>query len=349
MKSLPILTACLVVLLCAEMAHGETVTKEKKISGRFPASKGKLIVDNRYGKLTVNTWDRNELTVDITVTAKAFSENAATELLNKVSIVEPGDKSTGVYYKTEIGNGRLSANRGEFRIDYIINMPRRHTAELINKYGDIEISDAEGKVRIDLDYGSLKTGTLEGGDKEIDVSYGNASIVSIGTARVTSSYANLSIQKAGSLDVSSKSGNTRIGTVHDLDIDQKYGDLKVGSVNRLSGNVEYGGLIVDKVMKSLQMTLKYSPGAKYGYIGPDVDKISVSSAYSNLYFHFDNAASLSTEVAIRYGRVNNSASNISLTESESDKTGLASRYTGKVGRGSGTMELDVIYGNVVFK
>lgn len=346
MKNMHIL-AVLLLIATWFSAAGQNV-KEKKITGRFPADKGKLVIDNRYGKLDINTWDKNEVTVDITITAKAKSAGKAQEILDKISISEPQANSSGIHYKTIIEKGKTSGNNTEFSINYVVNMPRKHTSELTNKFGDIELADVDGKLNIDLEYGGLKTGAIRGGDKDIKVGFGSANISSIETGNIKSSYSKLTIGTAGSIEVSNQFEKTNIGTVRNLDIAQKYGDLKIGSVSQLKGTMQYAGLFVDKLLKSVEMTLKYS-NAKFDYVGPDADNINITSSFGNLSFHFDNAASLSGDVAASFGNVTDHAGNISLTKSGANTPGTTANHKVKIGGGRGSMDITVSYGNVDFR
>ncbi|RYD58023.1 MAG: hypothetical protein EOP56_07045 [Sphingobacteriales bacterium] len=349
MKSLYVLAAYLLTILWIPEGFAQ-VTKEKKFSGRFSADRGKLVIDNHYGKLDINTWDKNEITVDITVTAKARTESGVQQILDKVSIQEPG-KADGIYYKTVIGKGKTLSisSKNEFRIDYVINMPRRHNAEFINRFGDIDLADVDGKVKIDLDYGGLKAGNIRGTDNDIRIGFGSASIAFIESGYIKSAYSKLTINKAGSLKISNEFEKTTIGTIRDLDIKQRYGNLNIGSVNQLKGSAEFDNLTVDKLLKSVQMDLKYCGNARFEYIGADVDKIDINSSFSNMHYHFDNAASLSANMEVSFGKVKNGVDGISLAESKPDKYGQTSIYKGKIGGGRGSMNLDVSYGNVVFK
>jgi hypothetical protein len=347
MKSLYILAVYMLALTCFSTVHGQTISKEKKISGRFSADRGKLVIDNQYGKLDIHTWDKNEVTVDITITAKASSASDAQEILDKVSIIEP--QGNDIRYKTVIAKGKTFQTKSEFSINYVINMPRRHASELINKYGDIEISDVDGKLSIDLSYGNLKTGALRDNDKDIKVGYGSAAITFIETGTIRSSYSKLYITKGGNINVTNEFEKTTIGAVHDLNIDAKYGDVKIGLVDQLKGNIQYAGLQVDKLLKSVQMTVKYSGGAKFDYIGPGVDNININSGFSNLSLGFDNDASLAGDVAVSFGNVSNNSHNLSLTTTRADMPGQNTTYKGKVGSGRGNMTMTVSYGNVVFR
>jgi len=335
-------------MLTVTLTFGQTVSKEKKLSGRFAASKGKLTIDNSYGKLTINTWDRSEITVDITITAKAVSAGDAQELLNRVAISEPQNNGTGIFYKTVITKENRSISNSEFHVDYIVNMPARHTAEFANRYGDIRISDIEGKLSINLEYGDLTTANIRGNDNDIKISYGSASIAYLEGGDIKASYSRLSITKAGSINVSNQFETTTIATVRNLDVDQKYGNLKIGAVEQLKGSTQYADLSVDKLMKSVQMKLSHCGNAKFDYVGPSVGTININSSFSNLSYHFDKNASLSGNIMVSFGNVSNEVNNILLITSGRSNAGAAS-YKAKIGNGNGNLDVKASYGNVLFK
>lgn len=349
MKSLFLAATCLLINLWVNPAFAESVSKEKKYSGRFPATKGELIIDNRYGKLEINTWDRNEVTVDITVRAKAGSASDVQELLDRVRIEEPDPNANSISYKTIIESKSSGMNRSELNIDYVINMPRRQTATFFNKYGDVNIADVDGKINIDVKYGKLNAAAFKGTDNNVRVAYGSATISLVQGGIVQSSYSKLTIGKAGSIRVANQYGKTDIGVAHTIEVDQKYGDLDIGTVNALKCTIQFAGFSVEKLLKSVQLNMRYGSGAKFGYIGSDVDNINVNASYSNLSFHFDKNVSLAGDIDLSYGNVKNSASFINLTTSGTDKPGRSSNYYLKAGSGKGHFTVNGSYGNVSFQ
>jgi hypothetical protein len=272
-------------------------------------------------------------------------------MLDRISIIGPDDRSNSISYKTLLSKGRIvmTGNSG-FSINYVVYMPYGQTAELINKFGDISLSDVKGKLSIDLQYGALKTGTITGPDKDIKVNFGSAVIAYIESGRIKSGYSKLTIDKAGSITVSNQFETTTINTVRELDIDQKYGNLKIGSVGQLSGNAQFAGqLSVAKVLRSAQMNLKYCSGTHFDYIGPDVDKLDIRSSFSTLDFRFDDQASLSGDVSVAFSDLRNSAANVTVSVLQADKYEHSSKYKCKVGDGRGTLFLSASYGKITIR
>lgn len=347
MKKLFFLSAMLVLLLAGHTFAQST--KEKKISKRYAVSNGdKLAIDNKYGKIHINTWDKNEVTVDVVITVKAKNDDKAQDLLDRINIREQAGGHT-ISFETEIGSNKVvNTTNTHMQIDYTVNAPKRNALAITNKFGDVYLADQDGALDMTVGYGALKTEKLSGNDKYIKVSFGSALIASLETGKVEVSYSGLTINKAQKIDVTNKFGKSTIGSVNDLKISQQYGDLQLGSVERVSGSVSYAGMDIDKLLKSADMTLKYCGKADFGQIGAGVSMIKVNSSFSSLYYHLDNDASLSADISTSFGNVNNRSKYASLNESKAEGSHTFTRYTGKIGRGAGDMQIKASYGNITF-
>src|SRR5581483_7968577 len=115
----------------------------------------KLVIDNIYGHVHINTWDKNEITIDISVTAKARTEDEAQEVLDRISFVMSSSDEGGhkVFCKTVLGPQRHNISESSMEINYTINTPKRNPIDITNKYGDVYLGDFMGKMRMNVSYG----------------------------------------------------------------------------------------------------------------------------------------------------------------------------------------------------
>src|SRR4051812_45988213 len=86
------LLACL-VLLSVPSAHSQEknsyqwpVKLQKDYSKTYPAGSELLAVINRYGKMTIETWDKNEIKVDGQISVGAQTNEYATKMLERINI-----------------------------------------------------------------------------------------------------------------------------------------------------------------------------------------------------------------------------------------------------------------------
>lgn len=350
MRKLQVVFTILALGLLSGNAFALTGVREKKLSKHYTVSNGdKLSIDNRYGKVHINTWDKNEVTVDVVIRIEAKNDDKAQQLLDRINISE---RNAGheISYVTEIKNNKVVnlANQ-KMSIDYTINAPRKNALDITNKFGNVYLDDFDGSLQMDVSYGALKTEKIGGDDKYIKVAFGSASIESLDRGKVEVSYSALNINKAQKLDVLNKFGKSTIGSIQDLKINQQYGDLQLGTVERINGTVSFAGLDVDKLLKSADMNLKYCSRADFGYLGSSVDLVKLNASFGSVFCHVDDDASLAVDINVNFGQVSNHSRYVNLTSSKPDDDSRnAVSYTGKIGRGSGKMQLNVSYGNINF-
>jgi hypothetical protein len=86
------------------VAGGDQSEKKKSYSKSYPVSgNDKISLTNSFGELRINTWDKNEVKVDVTITGKGSTDERAQEIIDRITI-EDGKSSSGVYFKTNFKN-----------------------------------------------------------------------------------------------------------------------------------------------------------------------------------------------------------------------------------------------------
>ena len=148
---------------------------EKKINRTFQVNSTiTLRVDNQFGKVHIETWDKDQIDVEVVIRADMRNESRSQEFIDRVEI-EISKSSSLISLKTEYGKNTSSRNGESFSVDYTISMPVQNSLEVENKFGDIYLADLTGELDIDLKYGKMKGGKLTG-KGNIEVAFGGADI-----------------------------------------------------------------------------------------------------------------------------------------------------------------------------
>jgi hypothetical protein len=345
-----------VVLLCLFVggvagAYAQEGVKEKKITKTFSVGENdRLSVENSYGKVHINTWDKKEISVEVKILALHKNDSKAQELLDRIKISDI--RTSGrISYKTIISTGNLVMNgKQSMSIDYTIYIPVGNPLSVVNKFGDVYLDDFSGELDLHVAYGALKAGKLSGVDKAIKVQFGSAVITSIESGRLDIQYSKLNIEKAQKIDVINMFGSTNITSVQNLKIDQRYGSMNVGTVAQMSGKIEFADFDVTKLLKSIDLTMKYCSRADFGLIGSGVELIRVNANFSSLYFKFDDSSNMNFNINTRFGEFKPYNSS-RFTNYRKDKEGSTNggAYSGSFGRGNeGAMVITLSYGNIYF-
>ncbi len=185
-----------IVLVCAVLAPflglagtGDNIEKKRTISKSYAvSSEDRLSVENSFGNITVTTWDKNEIQVDVEIGVRANTDERAQRMMDQISVSDhQGGKE--ISFKTEIGNmGNKNKDNGnedgrKFYVDYKISMPSKNPLKIENSFGKVSIPDFAGSASLISKFGELTTGKIPNA-KLIHVEFGKASIGRIDNADV---------------------------------------------------------------------------------------------------------------------------------------------------------------------
>ncbi len=289
----------------------------------------KLEIDNLYGRISVNTWNRNEIKVDVQVKVAAKDEADAKKLLSKVSI-NNSKVGSKVSFKTNIAKENVwnllsGNNKNIYRrieINYVIYMPTRNALDISNQWGIIELPDFEGKVVINCSYTNLIAQSLSN-TAEIHINNGDAKIAKL---------------KMSDLNIS-------------------YGNLSLGSADQLTAVVNFSSAKIGKINTSGVINMQYGTGLQIDDLDKNMKNLSVNSSFSNVKLGLSDTKNANFNVTVRNGSFsyNNPAINMA-SKNPADSTANSGQwqpsqnYRGQVGKGSTTktIKINSSYGSVKF-
>lgn len=308
------------------------VEKVKNYSKSYSVDGDDVInIDNRFGKITVNTWTKNEVKVDVQVRVVANDDDKAQKLLDNVSIKDSKDGSN-VYFKTNISsdddnNGSWGSIFGGKRrsvhsiiINYTVYMPVKSSLNITNKYGSTSLPDLDGKLNIDNSYGSLVAKALSHAGNQIKVKYGSASI----------------------------------GSLNGSDLDVAYGSLDLGDCNKLNADVSYGSAKIGRITTSGNINLKFGGGLNINEVDKNVKSLSVNSSYSSVKLGISSEQNADFDVTVHYGSFNYGDHDVNITSKTpaDGERGFnpTKNYKGHLGKGTSekTITINSNYGSVKF-
>jgi hypothetical protein len=195
--SLPLFIACLFTATHA-LAGDPQVEKKKTYTKSYTVSSSdKISLENQFGEMKINIWDKNEVKADITITTEAGTDEKAQAILDRISI-EDGKNGGTVYFKTKFEKEKDNNwEKGEKqRIDYVVYIPARNPLLASNSFGPLNIGDFNGEATIASKYGRLSTGKLTNASKVV-LEYGRGIIGSINAGSLIVKYSQIAITNLG--------------------------------------------------------------------------------------------------------------------------------------------------------
>ena len=129
----------------------------------MPMTGSQNIRTTRFGNVVVNTWNKNEVKVDIEIKSYADDDQTAQKMIDAITISDNKDGDQ-VSFKTNFGSGSSNSvwdlfnNRNDHHkaeVNYTIYMPAKNALDIENHYGATELPDFDGRVSIDCAYGNF--------------------------------------------------------------------------------------------------------------------------------------------------------------------------------------------------
>jgi hypothetical protein len=217
------------LVLCNQVfaTDNPLVEKKKTYNKSYSVSSSdKISLENRFGELKITTWDKNEVKVDITITAEAGTDEKAQRILDGITI-EDGKSGDGVYFKTKINDNKKDdqwekGEKQKFSINYNVYLPSRNPLKASNEFGAMFIGDYTGEATLQSKFGSLTAGKITNA-KKITVEFGKATIEAVRNGDLIVKFSQASI---GNLDGSVDAVFEHCGGIK-LNIDNNLKELSV--------------------------------------------------------------------------------------------------------------------------
>lgn len=330
------------------------VEKRKSIVKIYDVtSRDNLTVENQFGDVKVALWERDEIRVDIVITANAASEDKAQEFLNAVSIAErrSGDQ---IILKTVIEKGTSFGNKwdnvkkmaynnnGEksgIKINYQVSMPKQNALTVRNQFGNTTIPTFRAPLNIVNKFGSFYATDLQGGKYDIDVQFGKADIREMDHGKLNVQYSKLALDKA-----------------QILTLVNQFGSMQIGEVGKLNADIGYSGAKIGTVKESCKVNLSFSGGFQIEQLPRTADNVDINASYSSVRLPALQDGDCQFDVTVSYGgfRYPTENSRIMLTtqpgENDRSSSRMTKKYSGKVGNGSGPrVRVVSTFGDVSFR
>ncbi len=171
--------------------------KTRKLSRTFAVPNGKpFALDTRYGRVQVNVWNRQEIRTDVDVITRADTDEKAQQLqeMIQVQILETDPNTGGVSARSRFGtmpHGCWSRTK-LYEVNYTVWLPRNTPLHVHNTFGDVSVlGDLTGATKLTVEYGTLRTGRLDGSQNLLRVSNGQAAVPYVQQADIDASYSRL--------------------------------------------------------------------------------------------------------------------------------------------------------------
>ena len=318
-RSMLLLAMLLIVSTVCGWAGKPERIKKKEISQSFSVSlSDQLLVDNRYGNITVTHWNKNEALIRVEIEAKAETEETAQATLGRVQIELKKSGNTVSCITSLREQKGYNNNHERFTINYYISIPSKLAINLSQKYGNINLpQNNEGRSTIQVKYGNLNAGSFTA-HLHVEAKYGNVDINNVADAGLDLGYCgNVSIGNAKKINAENKYSNMDVKKCSLINVKNKYGNLKIESVDKAQMEIKYSEVSIRTVNDELLVgELAYST-LTVKELSPNFKQVNVDARYGNLNLDIPSGASFKVAAeSMKYG--NHSVSGFNVTNKSTE-------------------------------
>lgn len=269
-----------------------------------------LVIQNKFGDVDINNWDKNQVSIDVTITVDHRNEEKAKELIDYIDVKfnQTGntiEAITQIDDKFSKWNFSFNDNEKEFSIDYKVNIPKNIKVDLTNKYGSLFINEIEGHAKINVKYGNLKINKINRDVKphnEIYLGYSNGTIEECQWLSLTIKYSKLEIEQSKALIAVTKYSKLYVDKASSIVSESKYDEYRIGKVTNFVSSSAYTGIDINELYKKLEIDNRYG-GIDVDYVPANFEEIDIENEYGNIDIGIDPNASYMIDGYAKYADI----------------------------------------------
>lgn len=256
----------------------------------------KVLLDNKFGQIHCNNWDKNMVSVEISITVGAPNKAKADKLLDLINITSESTPSD-VQIRTVLD--KEFSDNSKLSINYTVNLPATVNLNLTNKFGDVYLNELSGKGNFSLSYGNVEINKLMNSNNVIDIKFGKGDIQYITGAMVALKYSELKVTYAGSLYVDSKFSNLESDKIVSLALGFEGGKVDVENISVVTGTSKFTDLNFGHLETKIDLSIQYG-NCEIDKISGDFTLISVRNKYGDVSVNIPAGTSYSLDADLKF-------------------------------------------------
>ncbi|PSL48132.1 putative adhesin [Chitinophaga niastensis] len=335
---------CLLLLLLplVSQAYNNGTTYKKIINKEFAVSNNAVLsISNKYGKIILHAWNKNEIKATITVTGFGKKESEAQSIADIVDVATDKNSPTAVALRTVYNPSKQSSgwfswggkidSKDYVNIDYEVYIPQSLQRLIIdNQFGDVIADKFTFPADLALNYCTYDIREAE--DLSLKINYcDKGKIGKAGKVNVKGNYSTMRGEQLGSLEASSNYSEYTITKLGTLSISANYDDYKIEQVEQVSGRCTYSDVRLNELQHRIDLRMTYGDvvikKTSMGFKGADLQV-----TYADVKIAFPRKQPLSLDVNLVYGDLGTGG--LELKNVSSNKKGSTLIYSAQAGSGS---------------
>ncbi|WP_161436601.1 hypothetical protein [Poritiphilus flavus] len=291
------------LLLSGTLFAQEKVSKQLEENFDMTDS-GKFHLDNKYGDIIINGWDRDAMLVTIDISVSHRKRENAVSLLDRIQpeIKTAGDfvsitseireKNQGVIARYFNKANPFSFDKSNIQIDYTIYLPENAELEISNKFGDLIIEDWSGKLNSDVQHGDVWL-NRDLNNADVSVSFGKLRAKSINYGNLRLKNGSLDMERSADLRLNTSGSTVKIEAVTKMRLYSSKDEITIEEIGSIDGDIRFTTIYLNQLQNAVDLTLKVTDMRVSEIQGPVVaiditqESSDINLNISGVSFDFD--------------------------------------------------------------
>lgn len=274
-------TALLALLFCfasVAMAQSER-SKQWEKSYDLPTS-GTVQIENKYGDVIINGWDKDELKVSIAIKVTHRKDENAKKLLDRIrpKVTMAGDfirvtseimdRSSSVFSRYFNKANPFDFDKSNIQIDYEVYMPVNAELNITNKFGDVIIGNWNGDLEADVQHGDIWINE-DISTAKIDMRFGKLNCGKIGYGNIKMSNGGIDIENAQKLKIISSGSEIKLDEVSNLELYSSKDEVNLFKIGSLRGDFKFSNVDINNISDEMFLTLRIAEVEIHHFLKPN--------------------------------------------------------------------------------
>ncbi|MGJ8685580.1 MAG: hypothetical protein ACSHWW_13195 [Nonlabens sp.] len=329
-------------------------TKKKSLKKAYTVNKdAMLLLDNKYGSMTITTWDQPRVEIEVHVEVTGDDQEDVDEKLREIDVTFESSASR-VSARTIVEKNRKNwswsswfsnDDKVSVEINYVVKMPITNDLDARNDYGTLSLDKLQGHARLNCDYGRMDIGELLHEDNYIKMDYTKKSTIDyVKSATINADYSSFSLGEADKIELKADYSHSEFKKVTDLNINTDYGSISIGEATDFTGRGDYVSFKIDTIVKSLNLNTDYG-SISVARLKAGFKEVTIRSDFTGVKVYYEPSANFDFTVDTEFAGISLSDA-ATVTRSDSDHTDkLKAGYNGTENSGN-TINIRTSYGSV---
>lgn len=228
---------------------------------------GKVTVVNKFGDVTVKSWDKDSVAVEVVVHAEASNPDHL-DLMMKMASARIYSTAGNVYSELNWGDEVGGIKQGtievalslkseyKLRIDQIIHVPKNAKLSIENRFGDVLLPSLEQELRLTLHHGALRAESLYSLRAE-ELKYAKIDLIDLKKLEGKIVFSEVLIKNCDQADIQTSSSEIELDLVKDLRVKSSNDKYRIENAGTIIGSSFMGDWRVRTVKGGVDLDMKF--------------------------------------------------------------------------------------------